>query len=131
MNEHALWADLEEVVEVQEAALVGASSIKPELRRRIDWSFSRLFPFFSFFFSPLLPRAHARRRNVGASSLRSAISGTRETLPESIGQLRGVSSIRNLWLFSSGLHKRERRAILSPVIEVLNGRKVERMKRNC
>lgn len=32
-KEHALWADLEEVVEVQEAALVGATSIKPELRR--------------------------------------------------------------------------------------------------
>lgn len=31
MNEHALWADLEEVVEVKEAVLVGATSIKPEL----------------------------------------------------------------------------------------------------
>lgn len=30
MNKHALWADLEEVVEVKEAALVGAISIKPE-----------------------------------------------------------------------------------------------------
>lgn len=27
MNEHALWADLKEVVEVKEAALVGATSI--------------------------------------------------------------------------------------------------------
>jgi len=35
MNEHALWADLEEVVEVKEAVLVGATSIKPELRYRI------------------------------------------------------------------------------------------------
>lgn len=35
MNEHALWADLKEVVEVKEAALVGATSIKPELRRHI------------------------------------------------------------------------------------------------
>lgn len=38
MNEHALWADLEEVVEVKEAALVGAISIKPELH--IDSRFS-------------------------------------------------------------------------------------------
>lgn len=40
MNEHALWADLEEVVEVKEAALVGATSIKPELRRHTDSRFS-------------------------------------------------------------------------------------------
>lgn len=33
MKEHALWADLEELVEVQEAVLVGATSIKPEPRR--------------------------------------------------------------------------------------------------
>lgn len=32
-KEHALWADLEKVVEVQEAALVGATSIKPEVPR--------------------------------------------------------------------------------------------------
>lgn len=43
MNEHALWADLEEVVEVKEAALVGATSIKPGLRRHTDL-------YFSFFF---------------------------------------------------------------------------------
>lgn len=45
MNEHALWADLEEVVEVKEAALVGAASIKPGLRRHTDLYFS----FFFFF----------------------------------------------------------------------------------
>ena len=39
MNKHALWADLEEVVEVKEAALVGAISIKPELRRYTDLFF--------------------------------------------------------------------------------------------
>lgn len=43
MNEHALWADLEEVVEVKEAVLVGATLIKPELRRHTDL-------YFSFFF---------------------------------------------------------------------------------
>jgi len=59
MNEHALWADLEEVVEVKEAALVGATSIKPELRRHIDWSFSLLF-----LFSSLLPRASPQCRRV-------------------------------------------------------------------
>lgn len=36
MNEHALWADLEEMVEVKEAVLVGATSIKPELPRYTD-----------------------------------------------------------------------------------------------
>lgn len=36
MNEHALWADLEEMVEVKEAVLVRATSIKPELRRYTD-----------------------------------------------------------------------------------------------
>lgn len=44
MNEHALWADLEEVVEVKEAALVGATSIKPELRRCTDLRFSSFVP---------------------------------------------------------------------------------------
>lgn len=36
MNEHALWADLEEMVEVKEAVLVEATLIKPELRRHTD-----------------------------------------------------------------------------------------------
>lgn len=40
MNEHALWADLEEVVEVKEAALVGAISIKLHIDSR--------FSFFTF-----------------------------------------------------------------------------------
>lgn len=44
MNEHALWADLKEVVEVKEAALVGATSIKPGLRRHTDL-------YFSFFYA--------------------------------------------------------------------------------
>lgn len=44
MNEHALWADLEEVVEVKEAVLVGATSIKPELRRHTDSRFSSFAP---------------------------------------------------------------------------------------
>lgn len=53
MNEHALWADLEEVVEVKEAALVGATSIKPELRRHTDLG----FPLF-------LLREHTFAHNV-------------------------------------------------------------------
>lgn len=40
MNEHALWADLKKVVEVKEAALEGATSIKPELRRHTDLCYS-------------------------------------------------------------------------------------------
>lgn len=48
MNEHALWADLEEVVEVKEAALVGATSIKPELRRHTDSMFSLLLRVHTF-----------------------------------------------------------------------------------
>ncbi|KAG7210978.1 hypothetical protein KM043_016347 [Ampulex compressa] len=50
MNKHALWADLEEVVEVKEAALVGATSIKRELRRHVDSYFLFVYPstLFSF-----------------------------------------------------------------------------------
>lgn len=68
MNEHALWADLEEVVEVKEAALVGAASIKPELRRHTDL-------YSSFFFHG----EHSFDRNVNINFQMNKIIKTLET----------------------------------------------------
>lgn len=53
MNEHALWADLEEVVEVKEAALAGAisQSVKSELQKThefVSTTFLRCVYFVRF-----------------------------------------------------------------------------------
>ncbi|XP_076284614.1 uncharacterized protein LOC143211079 [Lasioglossum baleicum] len=77
MKEYALWADLEELVEVQEAALVGATARKPEPRRFSPNIRGRISPKF-------LDKGHSSSRSVlgirDVTSSRPSSTRLRESL---------------------------------------------------